>query len=34
MENDYFDTEIIFHGQKNMRKDDHLRNVKDLLDKV
>ncbi|CDW75566.1 UNKNOWN [Stylonychia lemnae] len=31
LEHDYFDTEILFHGQVNPRTDDHLREHRDLL---
>eukprot|EP00347_Sterkiella_histriomuscorum_P020867 403336160 len=31
LEHDYFDTEILFHGQKNPRLDDHLREHRDIL---
>jgi len=32
LEHDYFDTEILYHGMKNPRTDDHKRGEKDLLD--
>ena len=32
LEHDYFDTEILYHGMKNTRTDDHKRSEKDLLD--
>lgn len=32
LEHDYFDTEILYHGMKNPRTDDHKRSEKDLLD--
>ena len=32
LEHDYFDTEILYHGMKNSRTDDHKRSEKDLLD--
>ncbi len=31
LEHDYFDTEILYHGQINQRTDDHLRGDRDLL---
>ena len=31
LEHDYFDTEILYHGQLNERTDDHLRGERDLL---
>jgi len=34
MEHDYFDTEILYHGMKNPRTDDHKRSEKDLLDEA
>jgi len=34
LEHNYFDTEILFHGMKNERTDDHKRSEKDLLDEV
>lgn len=32
LEHDYFDTEILYHGMKNLRTDDHKRSEKDLID--
>lgn len=32
LEHDYFDTEILYHGMKNTRTDDHKRSEKDLID--
>ena len=34
LEHNYFDTEILFHGMKNERTDDHKRSEKDLLDEA
>jgi hypothetical protein len=32
LKHDYFDTEILYHGMKNTRTDDHKKSEKDLLD--
>ena len=34
LENDYFDTEILYHGMKNPRTDEQKKNEKDLLDEI
>jgi hypothetical protein len=34
LEHDYLDTEIIYDGQKNPRKDEEKKSEKDLLDET